>query len=217
MRSSFTLAAAVGAALVFSATADTARAANLLANGDFSLGSNGTTDPDSQALGWGHAWTAGWINRETNSGGPYGDPSNYHYAIGNAGAINNAIYQSVVVPDDGSSYLLTVDMGMDNWWKPDGYLRIEFKDSADAILSSIQTDILANGYDGNVNQPWANRSVSGTAPAGTASITVVLGAFTTGDGGTTRWDNAVLSAVVPEPASIGLLGLTGLALRRRHR
>jgi len=191
-------------------TAGAGNAQNLLLNGDFSLGSNGTTDPDTQALDWTHYWTAGWINREVNANGPYGDASNFHYAIGNGGPIDNGVYQSVLVPDDGATYRLTVDMGMDDWWKPDGFLKIEFKDALDSVISFEQTVILANGYDGAVGQPWANRSVIGTAPAGTASITVVLGA--TGEGGTTRWDNAVLATVVPEPASAGLLLLGSVLL-----
>jgi hypothetical protein len=120
------------------------------------------------------------------------------------------VYQSVVVPDDGAMYQLTVDLAMDDWWKPDAFLKIEFKDSLDSIISFEQTAILANGYDAAVGQPWANRSVIGTAPAGTASITVVLGA--TGEGGTTRWDNAVLATVVPEPGVAGLLALGSVLL-----
>ena len=198
----FALALCVASSLTY--------AQNLLLNGDFSLGSNGTTDPDTQALDWTHYWTAGWINREQNANGTYGDPLNYHYAIGNAGAIDNGIYQSVVVPDDGATYQLTVDMGMDNWWKPDAFLKIEFKDALDGIISFEQTQIQAAGYDGGVGQPWASRSVIGTAPAGTALITVVLGA--TGEGGTARWDNAVLTTVVPEPTTGAFLALGSLVL-----
>lgn len=211
MRSTLVLAATIGTGLVVSAMSGTANA-SLLVNGDFSLGSNGTAEPDTQALGWGHAWSGGWISREQHAEGL--DPTNYHYSIGNTGPINNAIFQSVLVPDDGATYELTADMGMAQWWKPDAFLKIEFKDASDAIISSVQTDIFANGYDGNVNQPWARRSVIGTAPAGTASITVVLSAI--GEGGNTRWDNAVLS-VVPEPTSLGLLGLAGLMSARRRR
>ena len=191
-------------------TAGVANASNLLSNGDFSLGSNGTVDPDTQALDWTHYWNGGWINRELSANGTYGDPANFHYAIGNAGAINNGVYQSVMVPDNGATYQLTVDLAMDDWWKPDAFLKIEFKDGLDSILSFNQADILANGYDGNVGQPWANRSVIGTAPVGTASITVILGA--TGEGGTTRWDNAVLTTVVPEPTTGALFALGSVLL-----
>jgi hypothetical protein len=186
-----------------------------LLNGDFSLGSNGTTAPDTQALNWTHAWSGGWINRELNANGTYGDPLNFHYALGNAGAINNAIFQSAVVPDNGATYQLTVDMAMDNWWKPNAFMKIEFKDSLNNILSFNQADFFAGGYDGAVNQPWANRSVSGIAPAGTASITVVLSAI--GEGGTTRWDNAVLTvSEVPEPSAAALAAL-GSALLLGYR
>lgn len=98
--------------------------ANLLSNGDFTLEGG---DP-LNAAGWTEYNNGGWVNRELNPNGTYGDPNNFHYAIGNAGAIDNGVFQNVVVPDDGATYIMTVDAAMDDWWSPTGFLKIEFLD-----------------------------------------------------------------------------------------
>jgi len=200
--------------------------ANLLTNGDFTL------DDGVDALNaadWTEYNNGGWVNREQSANGTYGDPLNFHYAIGNAGAINNGVFQNVVVPDDGATYELTVDAAMDEWWSPTGFLKIEFLDAGAAIIGSQETLFIANGFDAAVGQPWSPRSVIAVAPAGTASINAVLGGSTDGSGtdpgnpdhygnggGTLRFDNADLS-VVPEPASMALMGLGGLMVAGRRR
>ncbi len=185
--------------------------ANLLSNGDFSLDDG--VDP-LNAADWNEWNSGGWVNRETAANGPYGDTENFHYAIGNAGAINNGIWQDVAVADDGATYQLTVDVALDDWWKPDAYVKIEFYDAGAVQLDFAETWIYANGYDAAVAQPWAPRSVIAAAPAGTVTVRAVLGSWTAADGGTSRFDNANLD-VVPEPATLALLGLGGLLLRRR--
>ena len=183
--------------------------ANLLYNGDLTIADPG--DP-LIADGWSEYNSGGWVNREVNANGTYGDPSNFHYAIGNAGAINNGAYQDVA-GTAGLSYVLTADMAMDDWWKPDGFIKIEFYEAAgtapENLLAFAETWIYANGYDGAVAQPWANQSVTATAPVGTATVRTVLGSWTASDGGTVRFDNAVLKlgteASNPDPADDAVL------------
>lgn len=187
--------------------------ANLLTNGDFSLDDG--VDPGN-AANW-YEWTTnGWANRETSANGTYGDPSNYHYALGANGAINEGVWQDTAVPDDGATYELTADVELDNWWKPDGYVKLEFLDASDNQLGFDETWIYANGYDAAVNQPWQPISVSAQAPAGTVKVRSILAGWTAGDGGTIRYDNASL-IVVPEPASLGLLAIGALAAVSRCR
>jgi hypothetical protein len=68
---------------------------------------------------------------------------------------------------------------------------------------------------------WIQKSVSAVAPANTAFARIVLitGAFTGPGGGAPRFDDASFAqAVVPEPATLGVLGAAcaGLLARRRR-
>jgi len=184
--------------------------ANLLSNGDFEIEGTDQWNAD----GWNEWNSGGWVNRELQDASgnpPYGDVTSYHYAIGNAGAINNGIWQDVA-GTAGTTYKLTADASIDAWWKPDGYVKIEFRDAMDVQLDFAEIWIYGVDYDTLV--PWDNYSITATAPVGTAVVRAVLGSWTASDGGTVRFDNAVLD-VVPEPATLALLGLGGLLLRRR--
>lgn len=187
--------------------------ANLLSNGDFELGSNGTTDPDTVAMDWSQFNSSGgWNNRET-TGNPV--PDNYLIAIGAAGGYGAYAWQDVAVADDGATYKLSADASLDAWWLNHGYLKIEFYDAG----GMDPVNMIGFAESAHFGQPdydtglaWANYSISGTAPAGTAVVRAMLGTW--GEGGTARFDNAVLE-VVPEPATLALLGLGALVLRRR--
>ena len=59
---------------------------------------------------------------------------------------------------------------------------------------------------------WVLHSITATAPTGTVDVHMYLGIGTSGIGRNTLFDNVSL---VPEPMTIGLLGLGALFLRRR--
>jgi hypothetical protein len=194
--------------LVFGVSAQ----ANMLTNGDFALGSDGTTAPNNAALAWSqYNSSGGWNNRET-SGNPV--PGDYLMAIGAAGGYGAFAWQDVA-GTAGTTYKLSADSSLDNWWKNAGYLKIEFYDAGGTnpvnLVGFAESAHWAQaGYDTGL--PWANYSITGTAPAGTATVRAMLGTW--GEGGTARFDNAVL---IPEPATMILLGLGSLAMLRRKK
>jgi hypothetical protein len=183
-----------------------ANAANLLTNGDFALGSNGTTAPDNAALAWyQYNSSGGWNNRETAQNPVPGD---YLMAIGAAGGYGAFAWQDVA-GSAGISYKLTADSALDAWWLNHGYLKIEFYDAGSVMVGFAESAHWGQaGYDTGL--PWANYSITGIAPAGTVTVRSMLGTW--GEGGTARFDNVVLT---PEPATLTILGLGGLLLRRR--
>jgi len=193
--------------LALFAAAGIASAANLLTNGDFALGSDGTTAPNNAALAWSqyNSSSSGWNNRET-SGNPV--PGDYLIAIGNAGGYGAFAWQDVA-GTAGGTYTLSADAALDNWWKNAGYLKLEFYDAGSTMIGFAESAHFAqSGYDTGL--PWAHYSITGTAPAGTVTVRSMLGTW--GEGGTARFDNAVL---VPEPVTMIMLGLGALLIRRK--
>jgi hypothetical protein len=203
---SFALAAVFAMSGIASAT--------LLTNGDFSQ-DDGVSSMN--ALGWdeynSQSGGGGWVNRETNANGPYGDTNNFHYAMGMWAGYGATVSQDVAIPDDGMGYELTADNSLDAWWMNSAYLRLEFYGGGTLLNVNESAHWSQPNYD--VGTAWANYSLKGTAPAGSDTVRVILGSY--GEGGTARFDNAVLVAI-PEPATIGLLGLAGggLVLFRRR-
>lgn len=86
-----------------------------------------------------------------------------------------------------------------------------------------QISFITNGtFDSTAPQDvWTQQTITGTAPAGTATarLTLITGPFDAAagpGGGAAFYDNAFFEQI-PEPGSLALVSLGGLALLRRRR
>ncbi|MHC5173844.1 MAG: PA14 domain-containing protein, partial [Planctomycetota bacterium] len=171
--------------------ARTADLSKILLNGDFSTG-----EPSNSfnAVGWNEWQSDGWVSRETNVNGI--TPTNPHYAIGNGSALDSGVWQ-VVNATAGNFYTLTFDAGSpDAWMYPVGEGRVEFLNATSAVIGTVSVSVDNPPAYGAV-LPWKTYSISGTAPAGTTEIKVLLIHDNPSFGGTMRFDN--VSLTTPDP------------------
>jgi len=192
--------------------------ANLLVNGDFSAGLSGWT-----------YWNAPWgtVTVDTagcpNPGNP--EPSASH----STGHGSGGIYQVVAV---APGTVVTVDADWTGDLKDAGWAEVMLfspsagEDIAGRIDAGNAADIAYKKDSWGMNPPtawdWEPASLSphpsgngGTITVGADGLVVV--ATKLGTVGAANWacfDNITL---VPEPATMALLGLSGLALLRRRR
>jgi hypothetical protein len=182
-----------------------ANAANLLSNGNFN-------DPPSGAwpTSWsGWSWGNGWANHEIKPGS-----DGYCVVVGGSGGSGGGGGFFQTVPGTaGMSYTLTVDSGADAWWQPTGTMTMIWLDNADTILGQAirnTVDPAVYGWTYDQPHPFANYSLTAVAPVGTTKVKAEFAAnWATGS---VWFENAVLT---PEPATLTILGLGGLLLRRR--
>jgi hypothetical protein len=186
--------------------------ANMLANGDFE-----TANPTGGALNWYHwSWSTGWSNHEVKApsagNGTLGVSCGNNWYDGGGG-----VFQTVAATA-GTTYTLSVDSGADAWWLPTGEMAMIWLDAANAEISksarfTVDPAVYGGTYDSQ--HPMANYVLVGTAPVGTAQVKVEFASRMPGGvGGSITFDNAVL---VPEPATMIMLGLGSLFMARRKK
>ena len=182
--------------------------ANILTNGGFEDGDTGqitgTPIPGWQTWNW-----SGWHHDDAG-------------AIIDTKAVklwwdDSGLYQDFAAVA-GETYDFSVqcldfsgDTAAVNW---NGLIKAEFYDVSDAQLLAQDLERFDSDNTVNPDDVWVEIGDSIIAPAGTSYGRIVLMVvdWHDGIGGAINFDNA---SVVPEPATLALLGLGGLLLRRR--
>ncbi len=205
------LATAVAVLAVFAMTG--IANANLLTNGDFE---------NTNTTSWTHwAWGAGWSEHTVKSPAVGGNDT-LLLNVGNAWYNGGGGAYQTVEATAGTTYSLTVDSGAEGWWQPTGEMALIWFDGTgtNEISKSSRYTVDPAVYGTNTFDtlmPMENYELIGLAPAGAEFVKVEFASrMPDGVGGTITFDNAVLE-VIPEPATLGLLGLAGMGLWIRRR
>jgi hypothetical protein len=176
--------------------------ANLLTDGDFEQGDTGGLN---SMPGWSNWGGSGWHHND----GPLQGTKGLKFWWDDAG-----IWQDFTATA-GLQYTFAVDgynrSAMPCGWN--GLIRAEFYDAANTKLSETQLDRFYSGSD--PYDTWVTIGGTVTAPANTAYGRIILqiADWHSGISGDFFFDNA--SVEVPEPATLLVLGLGGLLLRRK--
>jgi hypothetical protein len=218
------IAACSAAALAL--TASTAQSANLLVDPGFESGAPAQPNPILIPGGVGGGWAV--FNGATFSTNHPEFGTSSLQGLQGAGVAWNfeAAYQVLGGVSSGQRYTLSADYmtttGLGTY--AGAYIQMTYFNSAGADIGTVETGgtgARALNFNPAVDNTWYSATVTATAPAGAAYVAPYLAFMMNGTQISTvnlYWDNGSI-AVVPEPSSLPLLGLSlvsALIWRRRQ-
>ncbi len=192
------LAALLTTACLFTACTAIASTNNLLINGSFSNGDSG----------WSKWTSGGWINVEI--------PDKLNPANGNYWAAGVGVYDGtpqltcgqnnsgpgayawqIIAAAENVEYTLAIQGGAENWWWPQGEIRLIFQDASNAELGRNVVSTTGSFTNWDMGVPYQNWTNAATAPTGTRKLKVEI--CCSGGNGSIWFDNASLTAPIDPP------------------
>lgn len=208
-----TMAACLTAALALGIS--TTQAQNLLVDPNFEASAFGQPNPIPVPGGVGGGWGAFGATITTS----LAHSGSQSVLLADNTWNPSGVYQIVSVTP-GSSYTASAwfdNTGTASGWGTPYIINLQYIDSTGANLG----DAFSTGWMAEKGSSWEQLSTSGVAPANAAYAEVYLMAMNSAAGGANFAvdDASLTAAVVPEPASLALLGfgLAGALIWRRRQ
>lgn len=219
--------------LVFALFAGSVNAVMIdIVNGDFETGS----DNDAPPAGWtDNTPTSFWLGVADETGNPTqsewdsapSDLGSYVLTTArqSAGADSQPTDGQLVQVVDLSSFAVDIDAG-DRWlnveffygsddYRDTGTFSLIFYDEMDNELGSYSVELDAVGESNYAFTGWIETTVGGFVPVSTRSVMLQIDTTRTSGSESNVWVDNITGDLVPEPATMLLLSLGAVALRRR--
>lgn len=140
---------------------------------------------------WTYAKTSGntWANHANDS---HSFDGSFYMQVGSDenGTSGAGLYQ-IIAGVAGYSYSLSVESAVQNWWWPQGEMRVAFLDASSNVLSKSVSSVTAGITSYDTGLPWRAYTMSAISPPGTAFVKVELASQS--GSGTVFFDNVILT------------------------